>query len=292
MKSYMKKTLLASGLAGILMLTSCSGAEKPEKTDNADPLSTTFVTGGARAAETVHVGVLESPVPIVDETIADAGEDTTGAERTAETFSSLTELQLSLMRGDVDSVKIADCTARYMAARNYEFAAATLNTETPFNVGFAMMLNNTDADLRDRLSKAISDIKADGTMKALEEKYINGFIEGKEPEPVEYEHFDGAETVSFAFTGDLPPMDYISADGIPAGFNTALISEIGKRLHINIKSVNIESGSRTIALMTGRAQVVFWTPVLDNVTEAMYPDGMTITEIYHTEILSEVKRRS
>ena len=80
--------------------------------------------------------------------------------------------------------------------------------------------------------------------------------------------------------------------GIPAGFNTALISEIGKRLHINIKSVNIDSGSRTIALMTGRAQVVFWTPVLDNVTEAMYPDGMTITEIYHTEILSEVKRRS
>ena len=288
----MKKTLLASGLAAILMLTSCSGAEKPEKTDNADPLSTTFVTGGARAAETVHVGVLESPVPIVDETIADAGEDTTGAERTAETFSSLTELQLSLMRGDVDSVKIADCTARYMAARNYEFAAATLNTETPFNVGFAMMLNNTDADLRDRLSKAISDIKEDGTMKALEEKYINGFIEGKEPEPVEYEHFDDAETVSFAFTGDLPPMDYFSADGIPAGFNTALISEIGKRLHINIKSVNIESGSRTIALMTGRAQVVFWTPVLDNVTEAMYPDGMTITEIYHTEILSEVKRRS
>jgi hypothetical protein len=87
-------------------------------------------------------------------------------------------------------------------------------------------------------------------------------------------------------------MDFISADGVPAGFNTALISEIGKRLHINIKSVNIESGSRTIALLTGKAQVVFWTPVLDNVTAAMYPDGMTITEIYHTEILSEVKRKS
>ncbi|MBR5090859.1 MAG: transporter substrate-binding domain-containing protein [Ruminiclostridium sp.] len=289
MKNYPKKFMLASGLAAVLLMTSCNAAEKPQ---NADPLSTTFDVPGARAAVTVHIGILESPVPIVDETIVDAGEDTTGTDRSAESFSSLTELQLSLMRGDVDSVKIADCTARYMAARNYEFAAATLDTETPFNVGFAMMLNNTDAELCERLSKAISEIKADGTMKTLEEKYINGFIDGKEPEPVAYEHFDGAETVTFAFTGDLPPMDFISADGIPAGFNTALISEIGKRLHINIKSVNIESGSRTIALMTGRAQVVFWTPVLDNVTEAMYPDGMTITDIYHTEVLSEVKRKS
>ena len=289
MKSYIKKTVLASGLAAILLITSCSGAKKPE---NADPLSTTYETDGARTAETVHVGVLESPVPIVDETIADAGEDTTGADSSAVTFASLTELQLSLMRGDVDSVKIADCTARYMAAHNYEFAAATIDTATPFNVGFAMMLNNTDSELCGRLSKAIADIKADGTMKALEDKYIEGFIEGKEPEPVKYEHFDGAETVTFAFTGDLPPMDFISADGVPAGFNTALISEIGKRLTINIKSVNVESGSRTIALMTGRAQVVFWTPVLDNVNQAMYPDGMTITEIYHTERLSEVKRKS
>ena len=289
MMNYLKKILLASGLSALLLITSCSDQTK---TENADPLSTTYAGSGEPAAVTVHVGVLESPVPVVDETIADAGADTTGADSTPMTFSSLTELQLSLMRGDVDSVKIADCTARYMAARNYEFAAATLDTKTPFNVGFAMMLNSSDSELCDRLSKAISEIKADGTMKELEEKYIDGFIDGKEPEPVGYEHFDNAETVTFAFTGDLPPMDFISADGIPAGFNTALISEIGKRLHINIKSVNIESGSRTIALMTGRAQVVFWTPVLDDVSEAMYPDGMTITDIYHTEPLSEVKRKA
>ena len=289
MKNELKKTVLAAGLAAVLLITSCqaSGKSGIAGTPSTDP---GMPEAGAQV--TVHVGVLESPVPVVDETIAEAGEDTTGSDSSAATFSSLTELQLSLMRGDVDSVKIADCTARYMAARNYEFAAATLDTKTPFSVGFAMMLNNTDAGLCESLSEAIAEIKADGTMKTLEEKYIDGFIDEKEPEPVEYENFSDAETVTFAFTGDLPPMDFISADGVPAGFNTALISEIGKRLHINIKSVNIESGSRTIALLTGKAQVVFWTPVIDSVTEAMYPDGMTITEIYHTEVLSEVKRKS
>lgn len=281
--------LMAAGLAGILLTASCSGSNKTDKKD--DPISTTFTDTGKRVAETVHVGILESPVPAVDESIGDAGDDTTGADSSTEKFSSLTELQLSLMRGDVDSVKIADCTARYMAAHNYEFAASTLDTETPFNVGFAMMLNDTDTDLCDRLSKAISEIKSDGTMKELEQEYIEGYIDGEDPKPVKYEHYDDAETVTFAFTGDLPPMDFISADGVPAGFNTALISEIGKRMHINIESVNIESGARTIALYSGRAQVVFWTPVLDILPEDTCPDGMVITDIYHTEVLSEVKRK-
>ena len=288
MRKNKKIAVLAAGLAALILISSCSGTEKPKK---ADPSSTTYTDSGKRAAETVHVGILGSPVPEIDESIGDAGDDTTGADSSTEKFSSLTELQLSLMRGDIDSVKIADCTARYMAAHNYEFAASTLDTATPFNVGFAMMLNDTDTALCDRLSKTISEIKSDGTMKELEQKYIEGYIDGEDPKPVKYEHYDDAETVTFAFTGDLPPMDFISADGIPAGFNTALISEIGKRMHINIESVNIESGARTMALYSGRAQVVFWTPVLDILPEDSCPDGMVITDIYHTEILSEVKKK-
>ena len=46
-------------------------------------------------------------------------------------------------------------------------------------------------------------------------------------------------------------MDYVSAGGEPVGFNTALISEIGKRLGVNIEFVTVDCGARGIALATG-----------------------------------------
>ena len=64
-----------------------------------------------------------------------------------------------------------------------------------------------------------------GTLDSLIQQYIYS-ADGSDATPVEFAHFDGAETIRFAVTGDVPPIDYIDPSGTPAGFNTAVLSEM------------------------------------------------------------------
>lgn len=82
--------------------------------------------------------------------------------------------------------------------------------------------------------------------------------ESGEPEAIEFEQFEG-DPIKVAVTGSLPPMDYVAADGTPAGFNTAVLAEIGKRLGKNIELLQVDSVGRALALAQGNVDVVFWT---------------------------------
>lgn len=54
-------------------------------------------------------------------------------------------------------------------------------------------------------------------------------------------------------------MDYIAPDGTFAGFNTAVLAEIGKRLNKNIEMVQVANVGRAAVLASGTVDVVFWT---------------------------------
>ena len=69
---------------------------------------------------------------------------------------------------------------------------------------------------------------------------------------------EGAETIRVAVTGSLPPMDYFAGDGTPAGFNTEIMAEIGRRTGKNIEFVSVDAGARLLALTSGTVDVVFW----------------------------------
>lgn len=86
-------------------------------------------------------------------------------------------------------------------------------------------------------------------------------------------------------TGDRPPMDYISPDGVPMGFNTALTAEIASKLQINVELVNFNAGARAIALASGAVDVIFWSQGanFDNWSSADtedQPEGTIVTERY------------
>ncbi|MBR0034752.1 MAG: transporter substrate-binding domain-containing protein, partial [Synergistaceae bacterium] len=68
----------------------------------------------------------------------------------------------------------------------------------------------------------------------------------------------------------LPPADFISEEGLPAGYSVAVLSEIGKILKVNISTVSVSAGARTAALVSGRADVVFWYEV--NKQSKLQPD--------------------
>lgn len=128
--------------------------------------------------------------------------------------------------------------------------------------GFSFLTTEQNVALRDELDQAIDQMKEDGTLDKLIQTYITDAA-ATDPAPVEFTKTDG-ETLRVAVTGSLPPMDYVSADGTPAGFNTAVLAELGKRMNKNFELVQVDSIGRAAALSSGQVDLVFWTNGADS----------------------------
>ena len=169
-------------------------------------------------------------------------------------YDSLSTMLLALNKGEIDSITVPRPVGRYVLESNEDFDLKAFDWWTNSNIS-TLNFGFANEELAKKFNGAIKAINQDGTLAILKDKYIENF----ETLPSEtFENFDDAETITVAVTGDLPPIDYVDASGKPAGFNIAVLKEIAKRLHVNIKTINIDSASRIPAITSGRADVIFW----------------------------------
>ena len=175
-------------------------------------------------------------------------------------YDSTIAMQLALNKGEVDSIVVPIYVGEYMLKHNPDYTLkGTQFGRLPIASSFGFLEGKED--LMERFNKVLTDIEDEGKLGTLLRDYITGPT-ASNPPAVEFDKFDDAETINVAVTGDLPPLDYVAADGKPAGFNTALLAEVGRRLHINIKTVSIETGARMQNLKSGRVDAIFWVEVL------------------------------
>ncbi len=189
-------------------------------------------------------------------------------------YDSLDAMLMALNAGEIQVIyDLPQTTAQYLCAQNDQLMSLYLLDRDKIEAdgGFAMdlfknggagysfMMANDREDLCAAFNSTIADMKADGTLEQLIQKHIFAAIAGEEIEPIELEFVEGRETIKVAVTGSLPPMDYVAADGTFAGFNTAMLAEIGKRLDKNIEIVQVDSLGRAAALASGTVDAVFWT---------------------------------
>ena len=198
-------------------------------------------------------------------------------------YDSVMLMQLALNKGEIDVFAAPEFVGEYMLRKNPEYKMrAFLISKTPVALAFGFL--EEKAALRDRFNKVLWAMGDDGTNGIIARDFISG-PKASNPETVEFEKFDDAETIKIAVTGDMPPLDYVDAAGIPAGFNTAIIAEIGRRLHMNIELVNVETGARAMALKSGRADVVFWFQIFsgyESFTEQPdIPEGVIVSTPYY-----------
>lgn len=195
-------------------------------------------------------------------------------------YDNLASMIMALQTGEIDEILTSKPSAEYIISMNpdLEVCCAQRTAGSYLAFGFKQL----DGMLFQRqFNTAIRNMRKDGTLNDLVEKYCA--TPGKdEPEAVKFDEFPRAETVRVAVTGDMPPMDYVAADGTPAGFSTAVLAEIGRRLKVNIKTVQADTGARTAALMSGRVDAVFWYQFLKG-TDAQpdAPEGVIFSESYY-----------
>ena len=210
--------------------------------------------------------------------VLDAG--LSSAEKSLKYYSSLSMLQLALGKGEIAAFAAPEFVGEYMLRNNPDLTLrGFLLLKMP--VAFAFGLLKDKSELCERVSKAVQDMEAEGRIGIFARDYFTGPA-ASNPPAVEFESFPDAETITVAVTGDQPPLDYVKEDGEPSGFNTAVLAELGRRLHVNVKTITVESGSRVPALTSGRADVVFWIQIFEGYdVQPDVPEGVITSTPYY-----------
>lgn len=193
-------------------------------------------------------------------------------------YDNLQSLMMSLFKGDIDEADLPGIVGSYVLKTNPDLKVKCIvRLKSQFLV-FGFTKNNEE--LRDKFNKALSDMKADTTLDALKKRYLKA--DSKNESSIEFKNFKGAQTIRAAVTGDLPPVDFVGADGKAAGFNAALLAEIAERLKINISLVHVNTSARSSALASGRADIVFWYHLSEYGGKNLdIPEGVIVSEPYY-----------
>ena len=105
---------------------------------------------------------------------------------------------MALDAGVIDGACVPEFVGKYMLAHHDDLRAGMFefsNTKECYYLGF---YNN--AQLRDRVNEALSDMKADGTLQTLQAQYTKDVL--NDPAPVEFEVFGVADVIFWYLYGE------------------------------------------------------------------------------------------
>ena len=208
-------------------------------------------------------------------------------------YDSLTEMQMGIESGAIEQISLYKCVANYLIATNKDKYETVPNESfNKITDAFCFAVRKDDVALKAELDKAIDAMKSDGTLDKLINEYITNVNADNIP-AVTITKIEGVDTIKVGVTGDLPPLDLIMPDNSPAGFNTAMLAEISKRINKNIEPVQIKSGARAAALQSNLIDVVFWVIVPvgnDNMpADIDKPEGLELSQPYFKDNIALIK---
>lgn len=252
----MKKILaLVLTLALAMVLVACGGGTSSVPASVASTAdSTAASTPASVATSTVGPAGIASVDDLAGKTIGvqlgTTGDiyaaDIEGA--TVEQYSKGADAVLALKQSKVDAVIIDNEPAKVYVEQNPEM----MLLDEDFAIeDYAICISKDKTDLTEAFNGAIAEIKADGTLDAILDKYIND-VEGAEgyvtPEGTEYPN----GTLTMATNAFFPPYEYYDGDnviGIDAEFAKAICDKLGYELKIE----DMEFDSIIPAVQSGKA---------------------------------------
>ena len=281
----MKKIFVLLMICSLIVMTGCGGGSQGDgKKSSDEPLRLGIIR---------HLNITETLLDNYFEKAASRMANTADMRAPKHTFfDNMTSMVAALQAAQVDEISTYRCVADYLVAQNEDVVLATAGVPKVSD-SFCCAFREDEDDLQADFNAAIKTLDENGTLKQLTKTYITDADFTKTPPAVDMPKIDGADTIKVAVTGDLPPLDYVSADGKAAGFNTALLAEVSKLIGKNFELVHIDSGARATALTTEQVDVVFWVavPINDTFTppDCDKPEGVILSDPYFTDEIAHVK---
>lgn len=198
-------------------------------------------------------------------------------------YSNLTTMILDLNAGNVEYLLVPASVANYLKAQDESLTIAPGGAGVPTEIRMAVRAK--DAELCQLLGDGIGALREEGELDALIDTYITNIsTSGSEDGPQEAKE----KTYVVGVTGDLPPMDYVAADGTPAGFNVALMRAIADRMGVSFTFVQVEADARLSALSSGKIDVIFWYGNVQGY--ASEREDLLLTDQYYTDTVYYVTK--
>ncbi len=169
-------------------------------------------------------------------------------------FNDLSSMIVALEGGKVDAVGVDEPVGRLLEA---QFPRLHLVPE-PVCVdqyGFAITKGNP---LGPKASAVIRKLKADGTLKVMQERWFNASDEGKAMPALDYRpDFDGSGGVlRFNHDNVNVPMCYVGPDGGSLGYDVELAARIAYELNMVFQPTPASFGGLLETLMARKADMV------------------------------------
>ncbi len=193
------------------------------------------------------------------------------AKSTKETFIKLTGIKinsiaaydagtdnaiLALQSGKISAIVTAGFEADYYAKMNDKLTSMDF-PEFAINPVAFMGVAKDKTEIFEILNSAITELKEDGTLDELIDKYVTNLTKKTQQEEITIPVTEGTQTIKIAITGSAMPLDYFDAKGNPAGFDMALLAKIAKLKGVKFDISIYEPNSGLTAVTTGKADVYF-----------------------------------
>ncbi len=263
------KKALAITIAALTLCTALTACGSKPKTEDKSESSTT-----ATAKENLVVGALEQNSVEADVRKHWEQQRKPMGGREYKEFTSLNTMLLELSAGRVDTIRVPTSVANYLMSQDDKLLSVEGNASNHYH----MAARTADSKLIEELNSAINGLRADGTMDQLVADYITGAT--GEPTQNKLVKNEGGETHVVAITGDMPPMDYVAADGTPAGFNVALLNAIAEKTGCNFEIIQMDAAARLSALESGKVDLIFWIECWGDDTFEPTAEGITLSTPY------------
>ncbi len=254
-----RSVLAAAGLSAALVLTACSSTSSSTAASASSTAGSAASAAGSEAStqaiqaledlagKTVGVQLGTTGDLLMSEEVGE-GEDKLGIAG-VEQYNKAADAVQALLTNKIDAVCIDDQVAKNFVAANPD-ELTTLDTAFA-EESYAIAVSKDNPDLTEQLNGAIAELKEDGTLDAILDKYI-AKVEGAEgyvsPEGTEYPN----GTLVMATNATFDPYEYIENGeivGIDAEFAKALCDKLGYDLHIE----DMEFDSIIAAVNSGKA---------------------------------------
>ena len=250
--------LLAAGMSAALVLTACSSTSSSTASSTAS--SAASAASDAASASTQAIQSLEDLAGktvgvqlgttgdlLMSEEVGE-GEDKLGIAG-VEQYNKAADAVQALLTNKIDAVCIDDQVAKNFVAANPD--ELTMLDTAFAEESYAIAVSKDNPDLTEALNGAIAELKEDGTLDAILDKYI-AKVEGAtgyvSPEGTEYPN----GTLVMATNAAFDPYEYIENGeivGIDAEFAKALCDKLGYDLEIE----DMEFDSIIAAVVSGKA---------------------------------------
>lgn len=251
--------LAAAGLSAALVLTACSSTSSSTAASASSTASSAASAAGSEAStqaiqaledlagKTVGVQLGTTGDLLMSEEVGE-GEDKLGIAG-VEQYNKAADAVQALLTNKIDAVCIDDQVAKNFVAANPD--ELTMLDTAFAEESYAIAVSKDNPDLTEQLNGAIAELKENGTLDAILDKYI-AKVEGAEgyvsPEGTEYPN----GTLVMATNAAFDPYEYIENGeivGIDAEFAKALCDKLGYDLHIE----DMEFDSIIAAVNSGKA---------------------------------------